>query len=155
MKRRGRVVVAVAGPVVGQDALLGGRLDVAEPWARRRPSASRTPSPSARAIAPSSTLRAGARVAAGEVDQVLERVVGEADAAARAERAGQAPLGVVDRPPDDGPDVVVGQRLEAPDPQPRQEGAVHLEVRVLGRRPDQGDRAVLDVGQEARPAGTC
>ena len=45
-------------------------------------------------------------------------------------------------------DVLVGQRLEAPDAQPRQERRVHLEVGVLGRRADQRDRAVLDVRQQ-------
>ncbi len=93
-------------------------------------------------------VEGGPRIAAGEVDQVPERVVGEGDAAARSELAGQSPLGVLDRPPDDGPDIVVRERLEAPDPHPREEGAVHLEVRVLRRRPDEGDRAVLDVGEE-------
>ena len=88
------------------------------------------------------------RVAAGEVDEVVERLVGERDAAGRPERAGQPALLVVERPPDDGRDVVVGQRLEAPDPHPRQERGVDLEVGVLGRRADERDRAVLDVRQE-------
>ncbi len=89
-----------------------------------------------------------ARVAAREVDEVLERVLAERDAAGRAERARQAALPVVEGPPDDRGHLVVRQRLEPPDPQARQERGVHLEVGVLGRRPDEGDRAVLDVRQE-------
>ena len=90
----------------------------------------------------------GPCVAAGEPDEVLERVVGEGDAAVRTERPGQPALLVIERPPDDDRDLVVGQRLEAPDAHPRQEGGVDLEVRVLGRRPDQRDRPVLDVRQQ-------
>ena len=50
--------------------------------------------------------------------------------------------------PDDRRDVRVGQRLQAPDAQPRQQRRVDLEVRVLGGGADQRDRAVLDVGQQ-------
>ena len=87
-------------------------------------------------------------VAAGERDQVLEGVVAERHAAIRPERAGQAALLVVERPADDRRDLLVGQRLEAPDAHPRQERGVDLEVGVLGRRADERDRAVLDVGQQ-------
>ena len=79
---------------------------------------------------------------------MLERVVGQGDAAGRPERTGQAALLVGQRAADDGPDLVVGQRLEPPDAHPRQERGVDLEVRVLGRRADERDRAVLDVRQE-------
>ena len=59
-----------------------------------RPSASRMPSPSASAAAPSRTFSAGPSVAAGERDEVVERVVAERDAALGPERAGEAVLGV-------------------------------------------------------------
>ena len=72
--------MAVAGPVVGEDALLGGGLDVLETRADA-------------AFGVADVLGLGQRgraledverrpgVAAGERDQVLERVVGERDAA--------------------------------------------------------------------------
>ena len=89
-----------------------------------------------------------ARVTARERDEMLERVIGQRDAAGRPERTGQAAFLVAQRPADDGPDLVVGQWLEPPDAHPRQESSVHLEVRVLGRRADERDRPVLDVRQE-------
>ena len=137
----------VAGPVVGEDSLLGGRLDVLEPRADV-------------AFGVADVLALGQRgralehverrpgVAPGERDEVVEGRVRQRDAAVRAERAGQAPLRVGDRAPNDACDLVVGQRLEPPDAHPRQERGVDLEVGVLGRRADQGDRAVLDVGQQ-------
>ena len=73
---------------------------------------------------------------------------GERDAALGPERSGEPALRVLERPPDDRADLVVGQRLEAPDAHPRQERGVDLEVGVLGRRADERDRAVLDVGQQ-------
>jgi hypothetical protein len=79
---------------------------------------------------------------------VVERVVGEGDAAPGTELAGEAPVLVGQGSPDDRRDIVVGELLEAPDAHPRQERRVHLEVRVLGRRADQRDRAVLDVRQQ-------
>ena len=79
---------------------------------------------------------------------MLEGVVGQGDATVRPERAGQAALLVGQRAPDDRADVLVGQRLEPPDPHPRQERGVDLEVRVLGGRPDERDGAVLDVREE-------
>ena len=139
--------MAVAGAVVGEDALLGGGLDILE---------SRTDAP----VGVADVLGFGERrraledverrpgVAAGERDEVLEGVVGEADAAVRPERPRQPALLVGERPADDGSDLVVGQRLEPPDAHPRQQRRVDLEVGVLGRRADQRDRPVLDVGEE-------
>ena len=88
------------------------------------------------------------RVAAGEPDEVIEGVLVERDAALGPERAGEAALLVLERATDDGRDVVVAERLQPPDPHPRQERRVDLEVGVLGRRADERDRAVLDVGEE-------
>ena len=49
---------------------------------------------------------------------------------------------------DDELDVGVLERLEPEDASPAEERRVDLEVRVLGRRPDERDRAVLDLRQE-------
>ena len=137
----------VTGPVVGEDPLLGGRLDILESGAHV-------------ALGIADVLALGQRgralehverrpgVTAGERDQVVEGLVRERDATVRAERPGQAPIRVGDRAPHDARDVIVAQRLEPPDAHPRQEGGVDLEVGVLGRRPDQGDGAVLDMGQQ-------
>ena len=80
--------------------------------------------------------RAG--VAAGQRDEVVEGLVDERDAAVGTERPGQSAVGVGDRAPDHARDLVVGQRLEAPDAHPRQERGVDLEVGVLGRRSRSG-----------------
>ena len=56
--------------------------------------------------------------------------------------------GVAQRPVDDGAHVVVGERLQAEDAQPRQERRVDLEVGVLRRRADERDDALLDVRQQ-------
>ena len=93
-------------------------------------------------------VEGGPRVAAGQRDEVLERRCRERHAAVRPERTGQAALLVVDRPTDHRRDIVVRQRLEAPDPHPRQERAVDLEVRILGRGADQGHGPVLDMRQQ-------
>ena len=79
---------------------------------------------------------------------MVERVGRQRDAAVGSERPGEAALLVVERPTDDGRDVVVGEGLEPPDAHPRQERGVDLEVRILGRRPDERDRAILDVGKQ-------
>src|SRR5256712_10516360 len=50
--------------------------------------------------------------------------------------------------PQDRPDVVVLQGLQDEYATPRQQRAPELEARVLGRRADQGDRAVLDPREE-------
>ena len=93
-------------------------------------------------------LRACAGVPAGDLDEVLERLVGHRHPAPRAVHAGQAALGVRQGGSQDRRHVLVRERLQAPDPHPGQERRVDLEVRVLGRRADEGDRAVLDVRQE-------
>ena len=146
-ERRRRVEMPVAGAVVAEDPLLGGGFDVLEP--RRH-----VPVLVADVLALGQGGRAledverRAGVAAGERHEMVERVVGQRDAAGRAEAAGQSALGVREGPPDDRRDLVVGERLEAPHPHPRQERGIHLEVGVLGRRADEGDRPVLDVWQQ-------
>ena len=146
-ERRDRVVVPVAGAVVREDPLLGRGLDVLEP--RRDVT-----------IGVADSLGLGqrdralqhverrARVPTGQPDQVLERVVGERDTAFRPERARETAFLVGERPTHDRPDLVVRQRLEPPDAHPREQRGVHLEVRVLRRRADERDRAVLDVGEQ-------
>ena len=137
----------VARPVVGEDPLLRGGLDVGE---RRRDVTGVVPLPVVlgechRAL---EHVQRDPGVAAGDRDEVRERLVGERHAARRPELAREAPLGVIDRPSHDPADVVVGERLQAPHAQPRQERGVDLEVRVLRRRADERDGAVLDVRQE-------
>ena len=95
------VVVAVAGPVVAEDPLLGGGLDVLEP---RRDAALLVADVLALGQRDGALedVERGPGVAAGERDEVVEGVVGQGDAALGPERAGQAALGVGERPPDDG-----------------------------------------------------
>ena len=90
-----------------------------------------------------------ARVAAREVDEVLERVVGRARRrpSGRTRRRARAPRPRA-RAGRSSPTSSSVERLEAEHAHPRQERRVDLEVRVLGRGADQRDRAVLDVGQE-------
>ena len=96
--------MAVAGAVVGEDALLGGRLDVLE---RGATVARRVPDVLGLGQGDGALedVQRGPGVAAGDRDEVLERVVREGDAAVRPERAGEPALLVVERPPDDGADV--------------------------------------------------
>jgi hypothetical protein len=78
---------------------------------------------------------------------VIERPIGRC--APPPDRApGEPAIGVLEGTSDDRPDLLVGQRLEPPDAQPRQEGRVHLEIGVLGRRPDERDGPILDVGEQ-------
>ena len=93
-------------------------------------------------------VEGNARVAAGDRDEVPERLVRERHAALRPELASEPALRVVDGPPNDQADVVVGERLQAPHPKSRQERGVHLEIRVLRGRADERDRAVLDMREE-------
>ena len=79
---------------------------------------------------------------------MVEGFVGEGDATVGPECSGEASLGVGQRSFDDGADILVGQRLQAPDTHPREQSRVHFEVWVLRRGSDQRDRAVLDVRQE-------
>ena len=83
--------MAVAGPVVGEDALLGGGLDVLEPRADAAVRVADVLGLGERDGALEDVERR-ARVAAGEDDEVLEGVVGERDAAVGPERAGQPAL---------------------------------------------------------------
>ena len=55
---------------------------------------------------------------------------------------------IVERTLENLNEVVHAERLEAEHLAPREQRRVHREAGVLGRRPDQHDRAVLDVGQE-------
>ena len=139
--------MAVAGPVVGQHALLGGRLDIAEVGCDV-----------ALVVAASFGFGQGDRafehvqrlsgVAGGEADEMVERLRLDAHAALGPERPAEPAFGVLDGPLHQQPDLVVGQRFEAPHPQPGQERRVDLEIGVLGGRADERDRAVLDLGQE-------
>ena len=79
---------------------------------------------------------------------MLEGVAGQLHATRRAEVAGQAALPVRDCASDERADLLVGERLQAPDPESAQEGRVDLEVRIFRRRADQRDRAVLDLRQQ-------
>ena len=127
-----RLVVAVAGPVVGQQPLLcggGHRLG-----AQRRPVRDRR----RRGLEHVQRLP---RVAPGQVEQGVSAVLGQAHPAGQAGRIGQCPL-------DDGAQVVGIERIEPVDPHPAQERRIELVVRVLGGGPQEGDGAVLDVGQE-------
>ena len=54
----------------------------------------------------------------------------------------------VERALQQGADAGVGEPLEAEQAGARQQGRVHLEIGVLGRRADQDDRAVLDMRQQ-------
>ena len=141
-------VMAVARAVVGEDPLLGGGLDVGQGRGRRRRPRPRCSSSSASAIAPSSTLsawraspprdRPGGRRRPGA--RVTPPVGPNAPATPRSSSSSARRTIVRD--------LVIAERLEAPHAQPGQQRRVHLEVRVLGRRADQGDRPVLDVRQE-------
>ena len=76
------------------------------------------------------------RVAARPVRDQLDHLVGDL----RAELVGPAAH--------DQRQLRVGERLELVDLRPRQKRGVDLEVRVLGRRPDQRQDPLLDRGQE-------
>src|ERR1035437_2953790 len=79
---------------------------------------------------------------------MLERLVGQAEAARRTQIAGQAALRVVDGATDDRRDLFVGERLQAKDPDAREQRGVHLEVGVLRRGADEGHRAVFNVREK-------
>ena len=112
------------------------------------PSADRWSSSSASAIAPSSTLSAW-RASPPERSTRWSKAswsratppAGPNDPARPRSSSSSARRTIVR-------DVVVAERLEPPHAQARQERRVDLEVRVLGRRADQRDGAVLDVRQE-------
>ena len=139
--------MAVAGPIVAEDPLLGRGFDVLE--TRGDMAVCITYAlPFGQSHRALEDVQRGSGVAAGERDEVVERIVGQGNPAIRSERAGQTTLGVGEGPPDDRRDVVVGQRLESPDAHPRQERGVDLEVRVLRRCADERDRSVLDVREQ-------
>jgi len=98
------------------------------------------------------------RVRRGRVGRQLERVERDAgvtvrDDHERAERVGRdghgsvQPARIGDRPLDDQPDVILTKRLQHEDPGTREERRDDLERRVLGRRADERDIALLDVRQ--------
>ena len=80
---------------------------------------------------------------------MLEGLVPDGHAARRPQAAGQAAFLVREGPPDNRRDLVVGQRLEAIDPQAREQGRVHLEVWVLRRGADERDGAFFDMRQQS------
>ena len=84
-------------------------------------------------------LQRGARVAAGARGEEAQRLVVDAALAGAAlgHRAAQHGL-----------DVVARQRVQLVDLRAREQRGVDLEVRVLGRRADQRDQALLDRGQQ-------
>ena len=84
----------------------------------------------------------GARVAAGALGEQGERLVIDR------RRVGDASLRVGQRSIEQQPDVVRRERAKLVDLRPREQRRVDLEVRVLGRRPDQGDEALLNRGQQ-------
>ena len=61
---------------------------------------------------------------------------------------GQAALGVGHRPPQDDLDLLRRERVQAVDAAAREQRRDDLEGRVLGGGADEGDHAVLDVGQD-------
>ena len=146
-ERRRGVEVPVAGPVVAEDALLRRGLDVLEAG-RHVPGLVADVLAVGQRRGTLEDVQRGARVTAGERHEVGEGLVGQGHAAGRTEAPGQPALRVGERPPDDGRDLVVGERLEAPDAHPREERGVHLEVGVLGGRADERDGPVLDVRQQ-------
>src|ERR1035437_7609658 len=89
-----------------------------------------------------------AGIARGQTDEMLEWFSGQSHAAGRSQLAGQTAFWVDEGAPDDRPDLIVGEWLEAKDAQTGQQSGVDLEVRVLGRGADERDRAVLDVRQK-------
>ena len=78
------------------------------------------------------------RVAARHGSEVRHRLVFHFDVP-----SAQSPLAVLQRPPDDPLQVVLGQRLQAQHPAAGQEGGIDLEGRVLRGRADEGQRAVF------------
>ena len=99
-ERRDGVVVAVAGPVVGEDPLLGGGLDVLETRAHAAVGVADVLALGKRGRA-LEDVEGRARVAAGERDEVLECVIGKRYAAVGPESARQAAFLVGERAADD------------------------------------------------------
>ncbi len=82
-------------------------------------------------------------IAIGEIDERLPPRFGEGEAF-----VAEAALRIGERGGDDRADVVVREGMEHEDAGAREQGGVHLEGGVLGRRADEDDRAVLDIGQD-------
>jgi len=121
--------MTVACTVVLENALLGGLLDVLD---RRCLGHDR---------GCLEDVQRAARISTADVDEVIERVVGELQASTEAALVGQRAL-------DHCTQVLARKRLEAEDTQSRQERGVDLEIRVLRGRADERDRAVLDLRQQ-------
>ncbi len=78
------------------------------------------------------------RITSGDGDEVLSRIVRQCHCSSEAAFVGHGPV-------HDGADLLVAERLQAEDAQPREERRVHLEIGVLRGRPDERDGAVLDL----------
>ena len=85
---------------------------------------------SARRASPEASRTIAARASGSSVDGTVE------------------PARIGDRAIDQHAEVVVGERLEREQQRPREQRRDHRERRVLGRRRDQDDPAVLDAGQQ-------
>ena len=139
--------MSIAGPVVGEGALLSGGLDIPKSGCDV-------------AFAVAGTLRLGdrdgalqdverlPRVSGGEAYKVVEGLLADGHAALGTEAAGQSACLVRQGPPDDRRHLFVGQRFQAVDPEARQQRRVHLEVRILRGGADEGDGPFLDMGQK-------
>jgi len=132
-ERRDRVVVLVAGPVIEERPPLQRIFDLVQADGLL-------------------SVRSGHCRVGGELERV-ERDTGVA-VAHRDEaflgllrQSDRAPKAAVfgERAFHDDPHLLLGERLQREDPGSRQKGGVHLERRVLRRRSEQGDVAVLDV----------
>jgi hypothetical protein len=55
---------------------------------------------------------------------------------------------ILERAPDQAPDVILGKRPKLENARARNQRADHLEVRVFGRRADQHDRAVFHMREQ-------
>ena len=101
-----------------------------------------------RGSSPAALYWLAAMIAAGERDEVVERVLAEGDATVGTEAAREAAFRVREGTSDDGRDILVGERLQSPHAEAGEQGSIDLEVRILGRRTDQRHGAVFDVRQE-------
>ena len=137
-ERADDVVVLLAGLVVEERPVALGRGDRFERHAKR------ALAPRFEVVDDELERRQGApRVAASHVGDREERVlVGREVLCAEA-------VGLVgERPPEEHRDVFRPERLEVEHLAAREQRRVDGEARVLGRRPDEHDRPVFDVGQE-------
>ena len=135
-ERADDVVVLVAIPVVAHRGRLHGGLQISEfdditRAARRRHDAG----------GGFERGESSAGITPGDAQQVLARVVGQADSAVE-------PPGVDKRSIDQGRQILVVQWLEREDQAARQQWRDHREARVLGGRSDERHPAVLYRGQQ-------